>query len=86
MIYRNFRNDEKLAKAQALEELQQISYRSNLSDFITRWDRSIEQFTSAGDLSSDDNIFLYTLFKRSFLVAKEMIDHVAVFKRAAPGA
>ena len=70
MIFRNFRNDERLAKAQALEELQQISYRPNLNDFITRWDRSIEAFTSAGDLSSDDEIFLYTLFKKNFLAAK----------------
>ena len=37
-------------------------------------------------MSSDDEIFPYTSFKKNFLAAKEMVEHIAVFKRASPGA
>ena len=85
IIHRHFRHDERLAKAQAMEELQQCVYTNGLFDFMTRWDRSLEAFCSAGRLSDSDEVILYTLFKRSFLTAKEMQEHIAVFRRAAPG-
>ena len=84
MIIRRFRNDQRLAKAQAMEELQECKYTTSLYDYITKWDRAMEGLSAAGDLTPSDEVIFYTLFKKNFLVAKEVSEHIAAFKRASP--
>ena len=81
-IFRHFKRDEKLAKPQAYEELQECVYETNLGQFISKWDASMEKFLMAGSLNENDEAMLYCLFKRQFLRATEMKDHHAKFARS----
>ena len=82
MIFRSFERDAKLGKPQALEELQTVTYETNVKGFISKWDQAMERFISAGDLTSGDDALLYCLFKKQFLKAPELKDHHAQFQRA----
>ena len=85
MIDQSFERDARLARPQALQELQRLRVepgKGGLRTFLARWDAAVETLVQFGGHSAQDDDCLYVAFKEQFLRCEELKDHISKIKRS----
>ena len=88
IICRHFKENEKLARPLAMQEIQQVvprPGRNQLRNFLGKWDASAEKLVNLmGDNEEPDKDALYLAFKKHFMTMPELAEQGTRVKRSLP--
>ena len=88
IICRHFRENEKLARPLAMQEIQGVKPRpgkDQLRHFLSNWDASVEKLVSMLDDDDEpDKDMLYLAFKKHFMKMPELADQHTTVRRSLP--